>query len=77
MANPMMRLKLLATTAICAPMMVLPAFAQETEDVHELEDIRIEADQAQKVLGNLNVSEEDIDRRNPTSISDVLTASLR
>ncbi|MBO9473361.1 TonB-dependent receptor [Shimia sp. R10_1] len=71
MAHPLVRLSLLASTALCTPLLAGAASAQDTGELFELEDIRIESDDAQSVLGNHEVSEEDIERRNPASISDV------
>lgn len=71
MTHPRPRLILLATTALCAPFLSMPAYAQDLAEDYELDEIRIEADDAQSVLGNHTISQEDIDRRNPASISDV------
>lgn len=66
-----LRFALLAGTALAGQTFVLPAMAQEVEEEYELQDIRIEVGEAQKVLGNLEITDEDIDQRNPASIKDV------
>ncbi|MCH2068697.1 MAG: TonB-dependent receptor [Shimia sp.] len=71
MTHPLPRLKLLATTALCAPFFALSAYAQDLAEDYELDEIRIEADDAQTVLGNHTISQEDIEQRNPATISDV------
>lgn len=71
MTHPLLRLKLLATTAICAPIFALPAVTQDLAEDFELDEIRIEAADAQTVLGNHTITQQDIEQRNPASISDV------
>ncbi|MCP4818180.1 MAG: TonB-dependent receptor [Shimia sp.] len=66
-----LRFALLAGTALTGQIFVLPATAQEAEEEYELQDIRIEVGEAQKVLGNLEITEEDLEQRNPASIKDV------
>ncbi len=71
MTHPLLRLKLLATTALCAPIFVMPVAAQDLSEDFELDEIRIESEDAQTVLGNHTISQEDIEQRNPASISDL------
>ncbi|MCP9484094.1 TonB-dependent receptor [Shimia sp. CNT1-13L.2] len=60
-----LRLILMASTAL-----VSPAFAEEA-GVYELEEIRIEGQEAQELLGNAQVTEEEIAARNPSTMQDV------
>lgn len=60
-----LRLCLLAGTAL-----VSPAFAQEA-DITDLDEIRIEALDAQAALGNAEITQAEIEARNPASMRDV------
>lgn len=71
MTSMPMRALLLAGTALVTPLFSQTAFAQDIEDDFDLGEIRIEQDAAQEALGNLTISEEEIERRNPASIQDV------
>lgn len=71
MTHPLSRLKLLATTALCAPFLTTPTHAQDLAEDYELDEIRIESESAQTVLGNHTISQKDIEQRNPATISDV------
>lgn len=60
--------RLLACTALCA---ATPAWAQDTDNEGFLGVIRIGSPEAQALLGNDTVTEEEIEGRNPSTIADV------
>ncbi len=60
---------LLLTTALCAPTIAL---AQSTdEDPVELDELRILSDDAQALLGNDEVTQDEIEERNPSTLAEV------
>ena len=50
-----------------------PAVAQDLDDELLLDEIRIEDSSAQTVLGNLEVTDEDLEQRNPATVKDVFS----
>ncbi len=65
-----LRLVLLAGTALSSPLLIQSASAQES-DVILLDEIRIEAAESQSLLGNDEITAEEIEARNPSSTRDV------
>ncbi|MEC7962971.1 MAG: Plug domain-containing protein, partial [Pseudomonadota bacterium] len=55
--------------ASAASLTAAPLWAQEI--VTPLEEIRIDSDAAQSLLGNAEITEEDLENRNPASLQDV------
>lgn len=68
--NTTSRAALLLGTAVFAG----TALAEENTEIIELEEIRIQEGEAQSTLGNLEVTPEEIERRNPATVSDVFAA---
>lgn len=65
-----LRFIMLAGTALSTPFFATSAIAQDDE-VLLLDEIRIEAPDAQALLGNDTITEDEIEARNPSSIKDV------
>ena len=57
--------------ASAATMTAAPIWAQDSDDVTMLDEIRIEADAAQALLGNAEITDNEIENRNPASLQDV------
>lgn len=57
--------------ASAATLTAAPLWAQDADDVTLLEEIRIETDAAQSLLGNAEITAEEIENRNPASLQDV------
>lgn len=65
-----LRFFMLAGTALSTPFLATTALAQEGEAV-DLGEIRIEAPEAQALLGNEEITEEMIEARNPSTTKDI------
>ncbi|GGE37866.1 TonB-dependent receptor [Primorskyibacter flagellatus] len=68
------RALLLTGAAICTGWGAAPVLAQEAV---ELDTIRVESDAAQDVLGNTQISEEEIEERNAQTIADVFDGQTK
>ncbi|WP_241525496.1 TonB-dependent receptor plug domain-containing protein [Pseudophaeobacter leonis] len=70
MSRMSLRFLMLAGTALSAPIFATPTLAQDSEIIL-LDEIRIEAEDAQALLGNDTITEEEIEARNPSTTKDV------
>lgn len=74
-----LRALILAGTALSTPFFVSPVFAQSVPfddpdaNAVDLGEIRIEAEEAQNLLGNVTITEEDLEARAPMTTKDIFT----
>lgn len=71
MAVSFKRHLLVSTSVVAVTSILCPAAGAQESDVLVLPEIRIEAVEAQSLLGNVQITEEEIEERNPSSIRDV------